>query len=44
MLHIVKNAGYNGFIGVEYEGSRLSEEEGVISTKKLLLEVAKKLN
>ena len=44
MLQIVKDAEYTGFIGVEYEGSRLSEEEGVISTKKLLLEVAKKLN
>lgn len=44
MLQIVKDAGYTGFIGVEYEGSRLSEEEGVIATKKLLLAVAKKLN
>jgi sugar phosphate isomerase/epimerase len=39
MLQIVKNAGYTGFIGVEYEGSRLSEEEGTIATKKLLLKV-----
>jgi sugar phosphate isomerase/epimerase len=44
MLQIVKDAGYKGFIGVEYEGSRLSEEEGVITTKKLLLVASKKLN
>lgn len=37
MLNVVKAAGYTGFIGVEYEGSRLSEEEGIIATKNLLL-------
>ncbi len=36
MLKIVKDAGYSGFIGVEYEGSALSEEEGIMATKKLL--------
>lgn len=36
MLKIVKDAGYTGFIGVEYEGSGLSEEEGILATKKLL--------
>ncbi|RLD27498.1 MAG: sugar phosphate isomerase/epimerase [Bacteroidetes bacterium] len=44
MLQIVKEVGYKGFIGVEYEGSRLSEEEGVVATKKLLLAASKKLN
>lgn len=44
LLQIVKNAGYTGYIGVEYEGSRLSEEEGIEATKQLLLESAKKLN
>ena len=44
MLQIVKDAGYKGFIGVEYEGSRLSEEEGTVATKKLLLKVAQELN
>lgn len=43
MLKIVKNAGYSGFIGVEYEGSGLSEEEGILATKNLLLEAAKEL-
>lgn len=43
MLQIVKDAGYKGFIGVEYDGSRLSEEEGIIATKELLLAAAKQL-
>ena len=36
LLSIVKKAGYNGFIGIEYEGDHLSEEEGIIATKKLI--------
>jgi sugar phosphate isomerase/epimerase len=36
MTKIVLDAGYNGYINVEYEGSRLSENEGIIATKKLL--------
>ncbi|HET8735729.1 MAG TPA: sugar phosphate isomerase/epimerase family protein [Pricia sp.] len=43
MLKIVKDHGYTGFIGVEYEGSELSEEEGIIATKKLMLKAAKEL-
>ena len=37
ILKIVKDAGYTGFIGVEYEGQRLSAEEGIMATKKLLM-------
>lgn len=44
MLQIVKDANYNGYIGVEYEGSRLSEEEGIDATKNLILKVTKELN
>ncbi|WP_340066305.1 sugar phosphate isomerase/epimerase family protein [Ascidiimonas aurantiaca] len=44
MLQIVKDAGYSGFIGVEYEGSRLSEEEGITATRDLLLKASEKLN
>ena len=36
MIKIVSKAGYQGFIGIEYEGNRLSETEGIIATKKLL--------
>ena len=44
MLQIVKDAGYDGYIGIEYEGSRLGEEAGIKATKDLLLNVAKELN
>ncbi len=43
MLQIVKDAGYTGYIGVEYEGSNLSEIEGIKATRKLLLKAAKQL-
>ena len=43
MLKIVKEAGYTGRIGIEYEGSRLGEEEGIKATKALLLKAASKL-
>ncbi len=36
ILKIVTDAGYNGFVGIEYEGGRLSEPEGIKATKKLL--------
>ena len=36
MMDIVKKAGYEGYIGIEYEGNRMSEDEGIIATKKLL--------
>ena len=43
LLKIVKDSGYTGFIGVEYEGSELSEEEGIAATRALLLKIAKEL-
>jgi sugar phosphate isomerase/epimerase len=36
MLGIVKAAGYRGFVGIEYEGGKHSESEGVRLTKQLL--------
>jgi sugar phosphate isomerase/epimerase len=36
MLKIVKDAGYRGYIGIEYEGKRLGEAEGILATKALL--------
>jgi L-ribulose-5-phosphate 3-epimerase len=36
MLRVVLDAGYRGHIGVEYEGERLSEPEGIRATKALL--------
>jgi len=44
MLQIVKDAGYTGFVGVEYEGDVLSEEEGIVATRELLLKAAKKVS
>lgn len=40
MLRIVKDSGFHGYIGIEYEGDKLSEEEGIQKTKKLLEKVA----
>lgn len=37
ILQLVKNSGYTNFIGVEYEGTRLNEKEGILATKNLLL-------
>jgi len=36
MMKIVLGAGYHGHIGIEYEGKRLSEREGIKATKRLL--------
>lgn len=43
MLKIVKDSGFNGYIGVEYEGSILGEEAGILATKALILKSAEKL-
>lgn len=36
MMKIVLGAGYSGHVGVEYEGGRLSEAEGILATRRLL--------
>lgn len=36
MLKIVRDAGYRGYIGIEYEGRERSEHEGILLTKKLI--------
>ena len=36
MMKIVLDAGYKNYVGIEYEGERLSETDGIIATKKLL--------
>ena len=36
MMQIVSEAGYRGWVGVEYEGSRLSEPDGIRATVRLL--------
>jgi len=44
MLQLVKNAGYTGYVGIEYEGDQLSEEEGILATKRLLERVGAELS
>lgn len=39
MLKIVLEAGYRGYVGIEYEGGKVSEEEGIGLTKGLLVRV-----
>ena len=36
MMKIVKNSGYRGYIGIEYEGGDFTEDEGIMLTKRLL--------
>ncbi|MEM1119432.1 MAG: sugar phosphate isomerase/epimerase family protein [Bacteroidota bacterium] len=43
ILQIVKDAGYTGYIDIEYEGDNLSEAEGIMATKKLLERVGAEL-
>ena len=43
LVKIVVDAGYHSWIGVEYEGERLSEPDGIRATQKLLLKVRDEL-
>lgn len=36
MLRIVVGAGYTGWLGIEYEGDKISEPEGILATKRLI--------
>jgi hypothetical protein len=42
MMKIVLDAGYEGYVGIEYEGERLSETDGIVATKKLLEKIRDK--
>lgn len=43
-MKIVKDAGYTGFVGVEFEGSNVSEEKGIELTRDLLIRIGKDLS
>lgn len=43
MMKIVTDAGYKGWVGIEYEGSKLDEYAGIKATKALLIKVRKKM-
>ncbi|MEZ6110658.1 MAG: sugar phosphate isomerase/epimerase family protein [Pirellulaceae bacterium] len=44
MMDIVLSAGYHGWVGIEYEGSKLDEYAGIRATKKLLERVLAKVS
>ena len=39
MMRVVLDCGYRGWVGIEYEGDRISEPEGIIQTKRLLEQI-----
>lgn len=39
IMKIVKESGFKGYVGIEYEGATLSEDEGIKATKALLEKV-----
>lgn len=43
MMKIVLEAGYRGFVGIEYEGGGLGEPEGIRATKALLERIQKEI-
>ena len=43
MMKIVLSFGYRGYVGIEYEGAKLSEPDGIQATKKLLETVRSEL-
>ena len=43
MMRIVLDAGYRGYVGIEYEGNTLNEEQGIGATRNLLMRVRDKL-
>jgi len=44
IMRIVLEAGYRGHVGIEYEGDRLSEFDGIYATRDLLIMVREKLS
>lgn len=43
LMKIVVDEGYDSWVGIEYEGDRLSEREGIAATKQLLEKVREEL-
>jgi L-ribulose-5-phosphate 3-epimerase len=44
LMQIVKDAGFTGYVGIEYEGNEMSEPDGIMATKELLLSVGRELS
>ena len=43
IMKIVKESGFKGYVGIEYEGTQFSEDEGIKATKALIEKVIKQL-
>ncbi|MFP4092369.1 MAG: sugar phosphate isomerase/epimerase family protein [Cyclobacteriaceae bacterium] len=44
MMQIVKEAGYTGYVGIEYEGREMEPYKGIKATKKLLEKVGQQIS
>jgi sugar phosphate isomerase/epimerase len=44
MMQIVKDAGYSGYVGIEYEGHKMEPYEGIRATKALLEKIGKQMS
>ncbi len=44
IMKIVVEAGFRGFVGIEYEGTRLSEPDGIRATQELLMRIREQLS
>jgi sugar phosphate isomerase/epimerase len=44
MMKVVLDAGYRGYVGIEYSGNKLSEPDGIRATKRLLERVRDELS
>jgi L-ribulose-5-phosphate 3-epimerase len=44
MLKIVLDAGYRGYVGVEWEGGRIEEKDGILATKRLLEKIREEMS
>jgi sugar phosphate isomerase/epimerase len=44
MMNLVLDAGYHGYVGIEYEGKGLAEKEGIRLTRDLLLNIREEMS
>jgi len=44
LMRIVRDSGYRGWIGIEYEGTELDESEGIMATKRLLEKIFEEIS
>lgn len=44
LMKIVIDAGYHSWVGIEYEGTALSEHDGILATRRLLERVSRELS